>query len=98
MKMVFIVHGFGGWPSGGWRPWLMTELDKLEIYACALSMPNSQNPVCSEWIKEIERHVEINKDQEIYLVGHSLGVTAILRYLEAKQTGHPIAGAVLVSG
>lgn len=98
MKMVFIVHGFGGWPSGAWRPWLMTELDKLEIYACALSMPSSENPVCTEWIDEIKRQVERNKNHEIYLVGHSLGVTAILRYLESGQSRPPIAGAVLVSG
>lgn len=96
MKKVFIVHGFHGWPNGGWRVWLMGELEKKEIYACALSMPNTDGPICKDWIEEISRIVEVNKNDEIYLVGHSLGTTAILRYLESYAT--KIAGAVLVSG
>lgn len=96
MKKVFIVHGLHGWPNGGWRVWLMGDLDKKEIYACALSLPNIDNPICRDWVEEITRQVEMNKDDEIYLVGHSLGSTAILRYLESLGT--KVAGAVLVSG
>lgn len=73
MKKVFIIHGFEGSPNGGWRPWLMGELEKHDIYACALSMPSPENPVCSEWIAEISQHIEQNKKDEIYLIGHSLG-------------------------
>ena len=97
MKKVFIIHGFHGWPNGGWRSWLMSELNKKEIYACALSMPNTDHPVCKSWIKEIARHVDINKNDQIYLVGHSLGTTAILRYLESNLAKN-ISGAILVSG
>ncbi len=97
MKKVFIIHGFQGSPNGGWRPWLMAELEKLDVYACALSMVNPENPVCSEWLEEISWIMEKNKTDEIYLVGHSLGVPAILRYLESDQANN-IAWAVLVSG
>ena len=97
MKKVFIIHGFEDSPNGGWRPWLMGELEKQEIYACALSMPTPENPVCAEWVDEISRHIERNTDDEIYLVGHSLGAPAILRYLESVQA-KKISGAVLVSG
>lgn len=76
----------------------MAELEKLDVYACALSMPNPEDPVCKDWVEEISRHVERNKDDEIYLVGHSLGVPAILRYLENIRSGIMISGAVLVSG
>lgn len=96
MKKVFIIHGFGSTPNGGWRPWLMGELEKDKIYTCALPMPDSQHPVCKKWIEEISRNVERNEGDEIFLVGHSLGVPAILNYLTA--TKHTIAGAVLVSG
>ncbi|MBA3732791.1 serine hydrolase family protein [Patescibacteria group bacterium] len=97
MPKVFIIHGFQGSPNGGWRPWLMAELEKQDIYACSLSMPKPIEPVCSEWVEEISRFVEINKNDDVYLVGHSLGVPAILRYLE-KSDAFTIKGAILVSG
>ena len=97
MKKVFIIHGFEGSPNGGWRPWLMAELQKQEIYACALPMPSPDSPALVEWIEEISRHIERNNEDNIYLVGHSLGVPAILRYLESAEA-KLISGAVLVSG
>lgn len=98
MKKVFIVHGLEGSPNGGWRPWLMGELQKLGIYACALSMPKHDTPILSEWLEEINRHVERNQKDEIYLVGHSLGVPTILKYLESMKEDTHVKGAVLVSG
>ncbi len=97
MKKVFIIHGFAATPNGGWRSWLMSELSTKNIYASALAMPTPAQPVLSEWVKEISRHVERNKNDEIYLVGHSLGSSAILRHLESAPAGLIIAGAVLVS-
>ena len=97
MKKVFIIHGFQGSPNGGWRPWLMTELEKINIYACALAMPDPNNPIPAEWVEEIARHVEGNKRDQIYLVGHSLGVPAILRYLETTKAKN-VKGIILVSG
>lgn len=98
MKKVFIIHGFQGSPNGGWRPWLMRELEILDVYACALSMPNPDFPVCEEWTEEITRHIERNKNDEIYLIGHSLGAPAILRYLETAPKKLSIKGVFLVSG
>ncbi len=73
------------------------ELEKQEIYACALSMPAPENPICTEWVGEISRHIEQNVGDDVYLVGHSLGAPAILRYLESVQAKQ-IFGAILVSG
>ena len=97
MKKVFIVHGFEGSPNGGWRPWLMAELEKQDVYACALAMPKPEKPVCAEWVEEISRAVGKNPRDDIYLVGHSLGVPAILRFLEQTEAKN-IRGSVLVSG
>lgn len=97
MKKVLIIHGFQGSPNGGWRPWLMAELEKLDIYACALAMPEPEHPKVGDWVNEISRH--ITSGDEVCLVGHSLGVPAILRYLESiGDHSTNIAGAVLVSG
>lgn len=97
MKKVFIIHGFKGSPNGGWRPWLMGELEKRGVYACALAIPNPNNPSPEAWIQEIARHAESNPRDHIYLVGHSLGVPAILRYLETTEVNN-VKGIVLVSG
>ncbi len=101
MKKVFIMHGFEGSPNGGWRPWLMGELEKQDIYACALPMPDPANPVCDEWIEEISGVInDSNREDEIYLVGHSLGSTAILRYLESAYSNiltSGVSGVVLTS-
>ena len=97
-KKVFLMHGFEGMPNGAWRGWLMTELDKKDIYAFSLAMPKPEAPVCGEWVKEIARYVKSCANDEIYLVGHSLGSTAILRYLESKYVCPNIKGIVLVSG
>ncbi len=97
MKKVFLIHGFKGQPNGGWRPWLMRELAKIDIYACALPMPTPDNPMKEEWVKTISLAIS-EPNEEIFLVGHSLGVPAILRYLENLPIEKKIRGAVLVSG
>lgn len=95
-KKVFLIHGFQGTPNGGWRPYLMAELDKYDIYACALSMKNPNEPQLSEWLEEIKRHVDANPNDEIYLLGHSLGGTAILRFIEQFDYKN-IKGIVIAS-
>jgi hypothetical protein len=97
MKKVFMIHGFNGSPNGGWRPWLMGELAKNDVWACSLAMPTPDVPVKEEWIKTISLAVQ-NSSEEIFLVGHSLGVPTILRYLEGLPSDSKIGGVVLVSG
>ncbi len=92
-----MVHGFMGSPNGGWRPWLMGELEKDEVYACALPMPNPNYPKKEEWVKTIA-DVVADPEDEIFLVGHSLGVPAILHYLQSLENDRKINGVVLVSG
>jgi hypothetical protein len=97
MKKVFIVHGFKSEPNGGWRPWLMGKLAKRGIYACALPMPAPSDPQKDEWIKTIKNSIGM-PSEDIFLVGHSLGVPTILHYLETLKKSQKIGGAVLVSG
>lgn len=96
MKKVFLIHGFEGTPNGGWRPYLMRELEKQDVYACSLSMPSPDEPQLSYWLDEIKRYVNTNPRDDIFLVGHSLGGTAILRYLEQFDCKN-IKGVVIAS-
>lgn len=97
MKKVLIIYGYRGIPNGAWRPWLMTELEKKGIYATTLPMPGFDNPDCSKWVAEIKRQVEQDHDDEIYLIGHSLGSISILKYLEVTSKNFLVSGTILVS-
>jgi len=97
MKKVFIIHGFEGKPNGGWRPWFMRELEKLDVYACALPMPTPDLPQRDEWVAEIIRHFPADR-RDMHLVGHSLGVPAILRALQMQPSASQFGGIHLVSG
>lgn len=76
----------------------MEELENRDVYACALAMPTPENPYPTEWTEEMDRQVKRGANDEIYLVGHSLGVPAILRYVETLPEDNPVNGLVLVSG
>lgn len=96
-KKVFIIHGFGGLPNGGWFPWLMAELAKHRIFACAIPMPNPKNPIVTEWVETIHKYIG-NETDDVILIGHSLGATGVLRYLESLPKDKLFGGVVLVSG
>lgn len=96
-QKVILVHGYNTTPNGAWFPWLMGEVKKLAVFAVSLDMPTPAIPLQTEWVSEIARAVERHKGSEVYLVGHSLGVAAILDYLQSEGAHH-VRGAVLVSG
>lgn len=96
-QKVLLVHGYKTTPNGAWFPWLMGELKKMAVFAVALDMPTPETPKQDEWVAEIAHAVDRHKESEVYLVGHSLGVAAILVYLQSEQA-QPVLGTVLVSG
>ncbi len=90
MKVV-IIHGYGGEPMHGWRPWLKQELEARGFEVSVPAMPSPNEPRVEEWVAAIDREAA---GEECVFVGHSLGCIAILRYLEKEKA----AGAVLVAG
>ena len=58
-------------------------------------MPNTNNPKLNEWLPKLKEVVK-HPDEELYLVGHSLGCITILRYLESVNT--KVGGVVMVAG
>jgi len=76
----------------------MAELEKEGVYACSLSMPSPSTPNREEWVMEIARNINRNRDDELFLVGHSLGVAAVLNYLQSAAVDAQISGVVLVAG
>lgn len=96
-KRVFIVHGWEGTPNEGWFPWLKSELEKKGFKVNVPAMPNTAEPKIDPWVSHLEKQVGI-PDKDTYLVGHSIGCQAILRYLERLPKDIKVGGLVLVAG
>lgn len=96
-KRVFVIHGWGGSPDGGWKPWLKEKLEKKGFAVVMPQMPDPEFPKMEEWVGTLAALVG-KPDENTFLVGHSLGVVCALRYLEMLKGREKIGGAVLVAG
>lgn len=66
-----------------WQPWVKSELEKQGISCYVPAMPEPWLPRYEDWKAELEKYPI---DKETVLVGHSRGVTFLVRWLsETKQ-------------
>lgn len=96
-KRVFLIHGWGGTPEEGWRPWLRDELASRGFQVSVPAMPDTDHPRMDAWLAKLQETVG-TPDEQCFFVGHSLGVITILRYFEVLEKRHKVGGAVLVAG
>lgn len=96
-KRALINHGWNGSPSRGWIPWVKKELEKNDFEVKAPKMPDAKNPKANDWLKHLNEQIG-EPDENLYLVGHSLGCISVLRYIESLKEDQKIGGAVLVAG
>lgn len=96
-KRVYIIHGWEGTPESNWFQWLKKQLESRGFEVIVPAMPNTNYPVFSEWLAHLKKIVG-KADLDTYLVGHSLGVIAILKYLESLLPEQKIGGVVMVAG
>ena len=96
IKRVFIIHGWSDTPNNGWFPWLKKKLvaDGVEVHVP--SMPDADHPLIETWVSFL-KHLIGQADEQTYVVGHSVGCQAILRYLETLPAGTNVGGVVLVA-
>jgi predicted alpha/beta hydrolase family esterase len=109
VKEVFIVPRWAGAPHDDWYPWLGNQLqgvaaeDSIDYRIHTLKMPAWDLPIIGQAVEYLQQVLPPEKlNQDIILVGHSVGCLAILHYLasvakenpEAKQVG----GVLCVAG
>lgn len=92
---VFIIFGIDGKPNENWFPWLKSELEKIGINVIVPEFPDTSNPNLDSWLDFFSKY-ENDIDENTILIGHSLGVSFILNYLE--KTNKKINSAFLVAG
>lgn len=95
-KRAFIIHGWGADQGYGGLPWLKEKLEEENFNVLYPLMPNGNHPKIKDWVDFIAKIIE-KPDKNTYLIGHSIGVQAILRYLETLDNIE-IGGAVLLAG
>ena len=96
MKKVFLIHGWGGSPNNKvWFGRLKKECRKRNIEFEFPEMPDTDYPKINEGIRKLN---ELDIDENSYLIGHSIGNQAIMRYLEQLPKDKKVKGVVFVAG
>lgn len=95
MKIIYIIHGWGGSPNEPIHAWLKKTLEQKGYAVVAPEMPDTENPHIESWVNKLKE--VIKPDEGTVLVGHSIGCQAILRYLEGMPEGQTVSSAVLLA-
>lgn len=97
MKRAVIVHCYGGKPDYAWYPWLKRQLEGRGYTVRVPRMPNTDSPKLSEWLPFLQDIIG-KPDDELLLIGHSLGTVVIMRYLEVLKANQKVGKVILVAG
>jgi len=97
MKRVIIIHCWEGYPNYCWYPKIKKDLEEKGFTVSVPEMPRTDLPKFSAWLQKLKETIG-NPDEDLFLVGHSLGCITILKYLESLENDKKIGGAVLVAG
>ena len=96
IKTVLIIHGIQSKKGDHWQSWLKGELEKKDINVIMPQMKNTMKPDRSTWLEQIKELLLEIEDENLIIVGHSLGVVTGLDYIE--QNKERILGFISVSG
>ena len=98
MKRVYFIHGWGGTYSGshGWLDYLRKSLLERGYKFLGFNMPHTDEPVIEEWVGLMKKKIK-NLNGNVYLIGHSIGCQAILRFLERVPENFKVGGCVFVA-
>src|SRR3989338_4451975 len=97
MKRAIIIHCWEGVPEYCWYPQTKKDLEGLGFQVEVPAMPDTDMPKFGPWMEKLRKAVG-TPDEELYLIGHSLGCITIMKYLEGLPDGVRIGGAIFVGG
>ncbi|MGC8538023.1 MAG: RBBP9/YdeN family alpha/beta hydrolase [Candidatus Micrarchaeia archaeon] len=92
---VFIIHRWDGNPHTDWYKWLASALKDKGFETFVPKMPDPDKPIISAWVDAISQSSRYI-DDHTYMVGHSIGCQAILRFLQGSQSGR-IKGMLFIA-
>lgn len=94
---LVLIHRWGATPESDWYPWLQAELLTQKIHLQIPKMPDASHPRIEPWIETIAT-LTPKPTASTFYIGHSVGVQAILRYLQRLPEKVKVGGVLSVAG
>jgi len=100
---ALIVHGWGVAKASlapEWMHWLRDELESRGMRVVMPSMPNAFTPQLAEWlgtINESLNKLRISPNENLHIVGHSMGGITSMKYVESLPRGTRIGSLTVVA-
>jgi predicted alpha/beta hydrolase family esterase len=91
---ALLIHGWRGWSTYAWFPWLKRELETLGYSVDVPDLPDPLFPRRDRWVEMIREKLST---PDTIVIAHSLGCAATLMALEGYG-GQPLRGVVFVAG
>jgi uncharacterized protein len=93
-ERAFIIHGYLGYPTEAWLPWLKAMLEERGYQVWLPAMPHPEKPTIPEWVGFVEKLIG-KPDSKTVIIAHSLGCEAVMHYLDslgasAKSVGKTV--------
>src|SRR5476649_2096961 len=93
---ILILHGIFGHAGENWTKWLHDELVKKGHTVLMPNLPNPNRPERKAWLKFVKEITKEIKQENVIIVGHSLGVATALDFIE--QVDGKVKALISVSG
>ena len=97
MRRAVIIHCWEGYPEYCWYPHAKKSLEAAGFHVDVPQFPDTNKPQLKAWLPFLQSIVG-QPDEDLYLIGHSVGCATIMRYLESLPEGKKIGGVVFVAG
>ena len=95
MKRLYIVHGWSGSPQEPLLVWLKEQAVLKGFEVVVPDMPLSDTPNINNWVNHL-KDVLGYIDEHTYVIAHSIGSQAVLRYLQDPD-GVELGGAIFIA-
>ena len=82
-------------PQNSWKTWIAEQMCDTDVLLP--NFPNGSNAVYEEWKIYFEKLIPFFED-DVQLVGHSLGAMFLAKYLSEDPLSKPIKRIVLIAG
>lgn len=85
MKNAVILHGASADHTQNWFPWLKEKLEDNNFKVWVPDLPGADRPNLDRLVKFLAENCPFQLDEDVILVGHSVGAVAILSWLQNVQ-------------